>query len=201
MTEPHRPEGSPQPAAPDHLPRDAPFVHPSATVEGGAQIGPGTKVWHHAHIRGGAVVGARCTIGKNVFVDSGAVVGDGVKIQNNVSVYAGVTLEDDVFVGPSAVFTNDLRPRAAATEWQLVPTLVRRGASIGANATIVCGHEIGPEAMVGSGSVVTRDVEPNELVVGNPARRIGWVCACGDVVSRDVEPPADLRCAAHRADR
>ncbi len=201
MTEPHRPEGSPGPAAPDHLSRDAPFVHPSATVEGGAQIGPGTKVWHHAHIRGGAVVGARCTIGKNVFVDSGAVVGDGVKIQNNVSVYAGVTLEDDVFVGPSAVFTNDLRPRAAATEWQLVPTLVRRGASIGANATIVCGHEIGPEAMVGSGSVVTRDVEPNELVVGNPARRIGWVCACGDVVSRDVEPPADLRCAAHRADR
>lgn len=175
----------------------APFVHPSATVEGGATIGSATRVWHHAHIRTGAVVGARCTIGKNVFVDAGAVVGDGVKIQNNVSVYAGVTLEDDVFVGPSAVFTNDLRPRAAATEWQLTPTLVRRGASIGANATIVCGNEIGAEAMVGSGAVVARDVEPNELVVGNPAHRIGWVCACGEVVSREVERPDDVRCGRH----
>jgi UDP-2-acetamido-3-amino-2,3-dideoxy-glucuronate N-acetyltransferase len=177
---------------------DAPFVHPSATVEGGASLGRGTRVWHHAHIRAGAIVGAGCTIGKNVFVDAGAVVGDGVKIQNNVSVYAGVTLEDEVFVGPSAVFTNDLRPRAAATEWQLTPTLVRRGASIGANATVVCGNEIGAEAMVGSGAVVARDVEPNELVVGNPARRIGWVCACGDVISREVERPTDVRCAAHR---
>jgi len=103
-------------------------------------------------------------------------------------------LEDDVFVGPSAVFTNDLRPRAAAIEWTLTPTIVRRGASIGANATIVCGHEIGTEAMIGSGAVVTRDIEPNELVVGNPARRIGWVCACGEVVSRDQDRPADPRC-------
>lgn len=194
---------APPPPAPAPGPdpeRDAPFVHPTAIVERGAQIGLGTKIWHHAHVRAGAVIGARCTIGKNVFVDAGAVIGDGAKIQNNVSVYAGVTLEDDVFVGPSAVFTNDLRPRAAASDWTLTPTLVRRGASIGGGVTIVCGHEIGPEAMIGSGAVVTRTVEPNELVVGNPARRIGWVCRCGEVVSRDQERPTDVRCAAHRDD-
>lgn len=171
-----------------------PYVHPSAVVEEGASVGADTKVWHHGHVRSGAVIGAGCTLGKNVFVDAGAVVGDRVKIQNNVSVYAGVTLEDEVFVGPSAVFTNDLRPRAVAPSWELVPTVVRRGASIGANATIVCGTEIGGWAMVAAGSVVTRSVPDNALVRGNPARIAGWVCRCGDVVARGEVRPAEVTC-------
>jgi UDP-2-acetamido-3-amino-2,3-dideoxy-glucuronate N-acetyltransferase len=170
------------------------FVHATAEVEPGATLGAGTRVWHQAHVRTRAEVGAGCVLGKNVFVDAGVRIGRGSKIQNNVSVYAGVTLDEDVFVGPSAVFTNDLRPRAAATHWQVVPTLVRRGASIGANATIVCGTEVGSYAMVAAGSVVTRDVRDHQLVAGNPARPRGWVCECGEVVGRDAEPPADLRC-------
>lgn len=163
-------------------------------VEPGAVIGYGTRVWHHAHIRTGAVVGAGVNLGKNVYVDDGAVIGDRVKIQNNVSVFAGVTLEDEVFVGPSAVFTNDLFPRATNPSWEVVATLVRRGASIGANATIVCGTELGEYCTVGAGAVVTRSLEPNELVVGNPAHRIGWVCVCGQIASRELDRPADLRC-------
>ena len=159
-------------------------VHESAFVEAGARVGPGTRVWHHAHIREGASVGAGCTLGKNVFVDAGVVVGDRAKVQNNVSVYAGVCLEDDVLVGPSAVFTNDRFPRASSEEWAVVGTTVRRGASIGANSTIVCGVEIGQWAMVAAGAVVTRDVAPHELVAGNPARRMGWVCRCGQVLRR-----------------
>lgn len=156
------------------------LIHPTATVEDGARIGDGTAVWHHVHIRRGASVGRNCNLGKNVYIDAGATVGDRVKIQNNVSVYAGVQLGDDVFVGPSAVFTNDRFPRASG-DWKLTPTIVRRGASIGANATVVAGVEIGECAMVGAGSVVVRSVAPHELVVGNPARRIGWVCCCGAV--------------------
>jgi UDP-2-acetamido-3-amino-2,3-dideoxy-glucuronate N-acetyltransferase len=171
------------------------FVHDTAAVEPGASIGARTRVWHHAHVREGAVVGTDCTLGKNVFVDTGACIGDGVKVQNNVSVYTGVTLEDEVFVGPSVVFTNDRYPRAAG-EWEVVPTVVRRGASIGANATVVCGAEIGPWAMVGAGAVVTRSLAAHELVVGNPARRIGWACQCGRVAARSDAPPADLRCEA-----
>lgn len=170
-------------------------VHETAVVEPGARIGEGSAIWHHAHVRAGAVVGRDCTIGKNVYVDAGASVGDRSKIQNNVSVYAGVTLESEVFVGPSAVFTNDRAPRAAG-EWEVVPTIVRRGASIGANATIVCGTEIGAYAMVGAGAVVTRSVADHQLVVGNPARHAGWVCACGVVVCREAARPADLRCPA-----
>jgi UDP-2-acetamido-3-amino-2,3-dideoxy-glucuronate N-acetyltransferase len=165
------------------------FVHPSAEVDDGAQIGAGTKVWHLAHIRSSATIGANCVIGRNVYVDAGAVVGDLVKIQNNVSVYQGVTIEDEVFVGPCAVFTNDLRPRAQNPDWEITPTLVRRGASIGANATLVCGVEIGEYAMVAAGSVVTRNVAPYQLVAGNPARPLGWVDAKGQVVSRDPERP------------
>lgn len=161
-------------------------VHPTATVEDGATIGSGTAVWHHAHIRGGASVGAGCNLGKNVYVDDGAVVGDRVKIQNNVSVYAGVHLGDEVFVGPSAVFTNDRVPRATGA-WELTPTVVHRGASIGANATVVAGVEIGECAMVGAGSVVVHSVAPHTVVVGNPARRIGWVCCCGAVRVREGE--------------
>jgi acetyltransferase-like isoleucine patch superfamily enzyme len=166
-------------------------IHTTATVEDGASIGEGTNIWHQAHIRGGAKIGAGCTIGKNVFVDSQAQIGNGCKIQNNVSVYNGVTLENEVFVGPSAVFTNDLWPRASSTDWQITPTLVRTGASIGANATIVCGVTVGSYATVGAGAVVTRDVEDHALVVGNPARAIGWVCSCGHRVE---ERPESTRC-------
>ena len=161
-------------------------VHESALVEAGARVGPGTRVWHHAHVREGASVGARCTLGKNVFVDTGVIIGDATKIQNNVSVYAGVCLEDEVLVGPSAVFTNDRFPRASSVEWAVVGTTVRRGASIGANATIVCGVEIGRWAMVAAGAVVTHDVAAHELVGGNPARRMGWVCRCGQVLLRTI---------------
>ena len=161
------------------------FVHPTAIVEAGASLGDGTSVWHHVHIRSGARVGRGCTLGKNVFVDRDVSIGDRVKVQNNVSVYAGVTLSDDVFVGPSAVFTNDRFPRAFAGEWTISPTLVGRGASIGANATIVCGVHIGELAMVGSGAVVTRDVAAHALVTGNPAVISGWVCTCGVTMPRE----------------
>jgi len=174
------------------------YAHPTALVESGAVVGDGTAIWHHSHVRQGAVVGAGCTLGKNVFVDEGVVVGNRVRIQNNVSVYRGVELGDEVFIGPSAVFTNDLRPRATSSEWQLSSTRVCRGASVGANATIVCGVEIGECAMVGAGAVVTTSVLPHQLVAGNPARHHGWVCACGEVVSRADGPPADPRCARCR---
>ncbi|SCL32121.1 transferase hexapeptide (six repeat-containing protein) [Micromonospora pallida] len=170
---------------------DQVFVHPTADVEEGARIGDGTKVWHLAHVRSTAQIGGGCVIGRNVYVDSNVVIGDLCKVQNNVSVYQGVTLEDEVFVGPCAVFTNDFRPRAQNPDWQITPTLVRRGASIGANATLVCGIEVGSYAMIAAGSVVTRDVAPYQLVAGNPARPKGWVNEKGEVVSRDPEnPPA-----------
>jgi UDP-2-acetamido-3-amino-2,3-dideoxy-glucuronate N-acetyltransferase len=166
---------------------DATYVHPTADVEDGAKVGPGTRVWHLAHIRATATVGSDCVIGRNVYIDADAVVGDRVKIQNNVSVYRGVTLEDEVFVGPSAVFTNDLRPRAQNPHWEITPTLIRHGASLGANCTIVCGTEIGAYAMVAAGSVVTKSVQPNQLVAGNPARHLGWVDQAGNVISRDPD--------------
>ena len=137
-------------------------------------------------------------IGKNVYVDADVTVGDRVKIQNNVSVYTGVTIDDEVFVGPSATFTNDRVPRATSSDWEVVPTRVRRGASVGANTTIVCGVELGEYSMVGAGAVVTHDVEDHELVVGSPARRLGWVCACGTVLTRELERPSVLTCDACR---
>lgn len=168
-------------------------IHDSAEIEAGASIAPGTQVWRRAHVRAGAVIGRDCNIGANVFVDQNVRIGDRVKIQNNVSVYEGVTLEDEAFVGPAAALTNDLNPRATG-EWQLAATWVRRGASIGANATIVCGTELGEHCLVGAGAVVTQSVPAHQLVVGNPARQAGWVCRCGEVVSRDAERPADLVC-------
>jgi acetyltransferase-like isoleucine patch superfamily enzyme len=168
---------------------DDAYVHPSADVEDGARIGPGTMIWHLAHVRSTARIGANCVLGRNVYVDSSVEIGDRVKIQNNVSVYQGVTLEDEVFVGPCAVFTNDLRPRAQNPDWQITPTVVRRGASIGANATIICGVEVGPYAMVAAGAVVTRDVAPYQLVAGNPARPLGRVDEKGNVVSRERRSP------------
>ncbi len=168
-------------------------VHPTAIVEEGARIGVGTSVWHHAHIRRGARVGEGCNLGKNVYIDADAVVGDRVKVQNNVSLYAGVRLGDEVFVGPSAVFTNDRVPRATGA-WEVTPTVVHRGASIGGNATVLAGIEVGEWAMVGAGAVVVRSVAPHEVVVGNPARRIGWVCRCGGTRIGDLEA-TQLACA------
>ena len=156
------------------------FIHHTAEVSEKALIGNGTKIWNQAQVREGAVIGENCILSKNVYIDEGVHIGDRVKIQNNVSVYHGVTVEDDVFLGPSMTFTNDLFPRAFSKDWKVYQTKVKRGASIGANATIVCGHEVGSYAMVGAGSVVTRDVPDYALVVGNPARQIGWVCKCGN---------------------
>jgi acetyltransferase-like isoleucine patch superfamily enzyme len=171
-------------------------IHPSAEVEPGVIIGADTQIWRRTHIRSGARIGAGVMIGSNVFVDVNVPIGDRVKIENNVSVHAGVLLEDEVFVGPSAAFTNDLAPRAISPDWVLTPTVVRFGASIGANATIVCGHEIGEHCLVAAGSVVTRPVAPHQLVMGNPARPSGWVCRCGIVVSRETTRPATLECTA-----
>jgi acetyltransferase-like isoleucine patch superfamily enzyme len=156
------------------------FVHPSALCES-ESIGARTRIWAFAHVMDGARVGADCNVGGGAFVEAGAVVGDRVTVKNHVLLWDKVTVEDDVFLGPNAVFTNDLDPRAAFRKDPsgFLPTLVRRGATVGANATIVCGITIGNDAMVGAGAVVTRDVPAHALVVGNPARRVGWVCACG----------------------
>src|SRR3954470_14910205 len=161
------------------MPLDPFFVHETAVVEDGALVGRGSQVWHHAQVRAGARVGAETRLGKNVYVDAGVVVGARVKVQNNVSLYAGVTLDDDVFVGPSAVFTNDRLPRSHGVGWSPATTRLRRGAAVGANATIVAPVEIGEWAMVGAGAVVTHSVKANQLVVGNPARAAGWCCWCG----------------------
>lgn len=156
------------------------FVHPSSVVDDGAQIGTGTRIWHFTHVMAGARIGARCNIGQNVFVASGVTIGDNVKIQNNVSIYAGVVIENDVFLGPSMVFTNVMNPRAhIERKSEYRTTLVRRGVSIGANATIVCGVTLGEYSFVGAGAVVTRDVPDYALVHGNPARVRGHVCKCG----------------------
>src|ERR1051326_2801207 len=157
------------------------FVHESSYVDAGARIGKDTKVWHFCHVMPGAVIGERCSLGQNVVVMPGTRIGNNVKIQNNVSVYEGVTLEDDVFCGPSMVFTNVFNPRSEIKRMsELRPTLVRRGATLGANCTIVCGVTIGEYAFVGAGAVVTKDVPDFALVVGNPARQIGWMCAGGN---------------------
>lgn len=155
------------------------LIHPTATVETDVEIGAGTRVWHQAHIRQGARIGRNCTISKDVYIDTGVTIADRVKIQNGVSVYRGVTLEDDTFVGPHACFTNDEMPRAFSDDWQVVRTFVRRGASIGANATIVCGVTLGPYSMVAAGSTVTNDVPPHGLVIGSPARLVGYICRRG----------------------
>ena len=151
------------------------FIHSTASVDNRASIGEGTKVWINAQIREGARIGLNCIISKDVYIDHDVSIGDGCKIQNSVSIYSGVTIEDEVFVGPNACFTNDRVPRAFLAEWTVTPTLVRRGASIGANATLICGITVGEYAMVGAGAVVIRDVEPYALVVGNPARVVGYV--------------------------
>lgn len=156
------------------------FIHPSAHVSEKAIIGIGTKIWINSQIRENVKIGEGCIVSKDTYIDHDVIIGNRVKIQNGVSVYAGVTIEDDVFIGPNAVFTNDLLPRSFNTEWKIIPTIVCRGASIGANATIVCGITLGNYCMVGAGSVVTRDIPNYALVVGNPAKIIGFVCLCGN---------------------
>ena len=164
------------------------FVHESAFIEENVEIGEGTRIWHQVQVRQGAKLGRNCTIGKAVFIDFDVSIGNNVKIQNFVSVYHGVTIEDDVFVGPHVCFTNDYLPRATNPNWELVKTTVKRGASLGANSTIVCGHTIGEYAMVGAGSVVTKDVPPFALVFGNPAKLRGYVCYCGNILIKTNEP-------------
>ena len=155
--------------------------HISAIIDEGAQIGDGTNIWHFCHVMPTAVIGKNCNIGQNVFIDNNVVIGNGVKIQNNVSVYNGVTCEDDVFIGPSVVFTNVLNPRSAIERKnEFKKTVLRKGASIGANATIVCGNEIGQYAMIGAGAVITKPVKAYALVAGNPAKQIGWVSEYGN---------------------
>ncbi len=173
---------------------DSHFQHASAFVDEGASIGAGTKIWHFCHVMPGAKIGAGCALGQNVYVGSRVLVGDDCRIQNNVSLYDGVTLEDHVFVGPSAVFTNVINPRAEIQRKnEYLPTLVRRGATIGANATIVCGATIGEYAFIGAGAVVRGDVPAHALMLGVPARQRGWMCRCGTRLQDGVCPACGAR--------
>ena len=159
------------------------FVHESSYVDYPCEIGEGTKIWHFSHIMKDCKIGKNCNIGQNVVISPGVEIGNGVKIQNNVSVYTGVKCEDDVFLGPSCVFTNVINPRShISRKDEYRPTLIKQGASLGANCTIVCGHTIGKYALIGAGSVVTKDVPDYALVIGNPARVKGYVCSCGETL-------------------
>jgi UDP-2-acetamido-3-amino-2,3-dideoxy-glucuronate N-acetyltransferase len=173
------------------------FAHPSAIVDAGAEIGEGTKIWHFCHVMPGARIGQRCSFGQNVVIMPGVVIGNNVKLQTNIMVCTGVFLEDDVFVGPSVVFTNVTTPRSHVPRRDAyVETRVGKGASLGGNATLVCGHSIGRYALVGAGAVVTRDVPNYALVVGNPARVTGWVCQCGVKLAGARPAQSRLTCTA-----
>jgi UDP-2-acetamido-3-amino-2,3-dideoxy-glucuronate N-acetyltransferase len=162
------------------------FVHETAVIDEGSKIGKGSKIWHFSHIMTGAEIGENCNIGQNVVVSPGVKLGKNVKVQNNVSIYTGVICEDDVFLGPSMVFTNIINPRSAVIRKdQYIKTLVEKGASIGANSTIICGNKIGKYSFIGAGAVVTKDVKPYALVVGNPARQTGWMSEFGHKLSFD----------------
>jgi len=173
------------------------FAHESCYVDEGCVIGDDTKIWHFTHVMSGARIGDRCNIGQNVVVSPDVVVGNNVKVQNNVSLYTGVILEDDVFCGPSMVFTNVVNPRShVSRKHEYRRTLVKRGATIGANATVVCGHTIGRYAFIGAGAVVTKDVPDYALVVGNPGRITGWMCECGVKLASGPKSPVDTACRA-----
>lgn len=170
------------------------FVHESSYVDDGAIIGAGTRIWHFCHVMPGAVIGERCNLGQNVVVMPGTRLGNNVKVQNNVSIYEGVELEDDVFCGPSCVFTNVMNPRShVSRKDEYRKTLVRRGATIGANATVVCGSTLGAYAFIGAGAVVRGEVPAHALMVGVPARQVGWMCACGE---RLPDPAPEAACAS-----
>ena len=169
------------------------YVHPSAIVDEGVEVGDGTKIWHFVHVSTGARIGQGCSLGQNVYIGNDVRIGDRVRIQNNVSVYTGVEVADDAFLGPSCVFTNVINPRSEVNRKQAyLRTFVGHGASIGANATIVCGHDLGEYAFVGAGAVITRSVPSYALVVGNPARQLGWMCRCGERLDAEVSPPSPL---------
>ena len=165
------------------------FVHESSYIDDDVVIGENTKIWHFCHIQKGARIGNNCSLGQNVNVSNNVTIGDGCKLQNNVSLYEGVQLEDYVFCGPSCVFTNDLTPRAKYPKGHAgyKPTIVKKGASIGANATIVCGHTVGEWALIGSGAVVTTNVQNHALMLGVPARRKGWICECGELLKDSLK--------------
>jgi UDP-2-acetamido-3-amino-2,3-dideoxy-glucuronate N-acetyltransferase len=164
------------------------FVHETAVIDEGCEIGEGVKLWHFCHVMTGAKIGKDCTIGQNVFIASNVILGNNVKVQNNVSIYEGVICEEDVFLGPSMVFTNVINPRSAVNrKVQYKKTLVRKGATIGANATILCGNEVGQYAFVGAGAVVTKDVLPYALVIGSPAKQVGWVSEAGSRLAFNIE--------------
>lgn len=166
------------------------FIHETAVVDDGAQIGNGTKIWHFCHVMGTAQIGENCVLGQNVFVGNKAVLGNNVKVQNNVSVYEGVTCEDDVFLGPSMVFTNVVNPRSAVNrKEEFKKTMVKKGATIGANATIVCGVTLGEYCFIGASAVITKDVKPFALMVGVPARQKGWVSRSGAILGEDLVCP------------
>lgn len=162
------------------------FIHDSSYIESNVEIGNGTKIWHHCHIRSGALIGENVNIGKGVYVDSGVVIGDNVRIQNGVSLYKGVVIEDDVFLGPHCNFTNDLFPRANSENWEIIPTIIRKGASVGSNATIVCGVTVGQYSLISVGAVVTEDTLPHSLMIGHPARLKGFVCQCGYKMDKQI---------------
>ena len=163
-------------------------IHPTAIIDAGCQIGEGTKIWHFSHIMSNAIIGRSCNIGQNVVVSSEVILGNRVKVQNNVSIYTGVSCEDDVFLGPSCVFTNVINPRSfISRKEEFKPTMVKKGASIGANATIVCGCTIGEYALIGAGAVVTKDVLPYALIVGNPGKQSGWISRSGHKLDFDSD--------------
>ncbi len=168
------------------------YIHPTAVVEKTATIGKGTKVWHFAHIRENAKIGRECVLGHSVYVGKGVKIGNHVKLENRATVYQGVKIEDNAFVGPHVTFTNDPYPRSSSIDWAIVPTLVKKGASIGAGTIVKCGVTIGEHAMIGAGSTVTKDIPPNAMAYGNPAKIKGFVCKCGRQLTKEEEREGDI---------